>query len=319
MSRVPRGSPPSDRPGAAAAGLRPRLRGVMVPLVTPFTSALAIDWPAFDQHVDRLLASGVGVLLPGDLVGEAWALQMDEKTELIARTVRLAAGRALVVAKISEPALPAAATLARRARALGADAVKVTVAAGSGDHEALDEYVHAAGPGSGLPFVLETAGGPLPTRLLDGLADHPGLVGIEETSLDLDRFDLLVQRYGARIPIIAGSEDVLGFTLLLGAAGLMTATPNFAPGFMQALCAAAAAGDAARTLDLYRRLRRYRRLFEPELRAGVPMFVTYTKAALELLGHRAGPPRPPLRRLRPGELEALRAILREALPTPAGF
>ncbi len=300
---------------SAPAGLRlrERLRGVMVPLVTPFTASLTIDWPAFDDHVSRLLASGIEVLIPADLVGEAWALEFDEKVRLFERTVRLARGRAIVLAKISEPSLPAASRLAREAASVGADAVKVPLPADPGGHEALDEYVNAVGPGSGLPFLLETSGTDIPIQLIDRLAGHPEIVGIEEPGLDLDRFDMLVQRYGAHIPIIAGSEDVLGFTLLLGASGFMTASPNFAPGFMRALWAAAAAADAATTVDLYRRLRRYRRLFEPDLRAGRPLFVSYTKAALDVLGHSVGPPRPPLRRLSDAERRVLTVTLRDAL------
>jgi len=56
-----------------------------------------------------------------------------------------------------------------------------------------------------------------------------------------------------------------------------------------------------------------RRLFETELRAGRPPFVTYTKAALELLGHPVGPPRPPVRRLSDVERRALGVTLRDAL------
>lgn len=294
------------------ADLRARLRGAMVPLVTPFTPSLAIDWPAFDAHVARMLAAGAGVLIPGDLVGEAWALNVDERLALLERTVRLAAGRAVVLAKVSETSLPGAAHFADAAREAGADAVKLVLTAGSPEH------VDTIGPGSGLPFLLETNGGEAALEAIDRFASQAGLVGIEETSLDLDRFDALVERYGGRLAVIAGSEDALGFTLLLGAAGFMTATPNFAPAFMTSLWEAGARSDARTTLALYRRLKRYRGLFFAELRAGRPMFASYTKAALALLGHPVGPPRPPLVPLTDVERAALRATLREALGlTPA--
>lgn len=290
-----------------------RLRGPMAPLITPFTSSLEIDWAAFEAHVARLLSWGIEVLIPADLVGEAWALEPEEKVMLFERTVRLAAGRAIVVAKLSEPALPSLSRLARAARSAGVDAVKVVLPADPGGREAVDEYLQAGGPGSGLPFLVETNGPGTSMALLDGLAGQPSFVGIEETGLDLDHFDALVQRYGSSVPVIAGSEDALGFTLLLGAAGFMTATTNVAPAFMHALWGAGAARDLPKTFDLYRRLRRYRGLFRAELRAGRPAFVTYTKAALELLGHRVGPPRPPLRRLTIEEEDILRVTLREAL------
>jgi 4-hydroxy-tetrahydrodipicolinate synthase len=300
----------------SAADVRQRLRGVMVPLVTPFRPSLEIDWPAFDAHVMRMLDAGFGVLIPGDLVGESWALEMDEKIALIERTVRLAAGRAVVVAKISVPSLPAAGRLARAAREAGADAVKIALPAADTAHDALLEYVDAAGSGSGLPFLLETNGADVPLAVLDRLTDHSGLVGIEETSRDVDRFALLVERYAPRLAVICGAEDVLAHTLLLGAAGFMTATPNFAPSFMRALWAAGAVADAPRTLEQFRRLRRYRRRFDAELRAGHPMFVTYTKAALELAGHAVGPPRPPLRRLTEAERATLGVVVSRELGVP---
>ncbi|MGH9201024.1 MAG: dihydrodipicolinate synthase family protein, partial [Vicinamibacterales bacterium] len=190
--------------------LRRKLRGMMVPLVTPFTSSFDIDWPAFDEHVARLLSCGIDVLIPADLVGEAWALTFDEKVMLFERTVRLAAGRATVVAKLSESAVPSALRLARAARSVGMDAVKVVLPTVSEEHGAIDEYVQAAGPASGLPFLVETSGAEVSVALLDRLTEDPGFVGIEETSLDLDRFDGLVERYGSRVPVIAGAEDVLG-------------------------------------------------------------------------------------------------------------
>jgi len=286
-----------------------QLRGMTVPLVTPFTASLAVDWRAFDAHVERMLAAGVTALLPGDLVGEGWALDTDERLALVQRTVELAGSRAIVIAKVMETSLPAAARFARAARARGAHAVKLILPSEARVTPALEEYVGATGPDSGGPFLVETDGGSLPLALIDRLAAQPEFVGIEETSLDLDRFDLLVERYGQQGKVIAGSEDALGFTLLLGAAGFMTATPNFAPAFMRALWQAGSRGDVRETLERYRRLRRYRRLFQAELRAGRPMFASYTKAALELLGHPVGSPRPPLRRLTDAERDTLREIL----------
>ncbi|MGH2405602.1 MAG: dihydrodipicolinate synthase family protein [bacterium] len=290
---------------------RHSLGGVMVPLITPFTESLAVDWSALDDHVARLLGSGIDVVVSADLVGEAWALTAEEKAMLFERTVQAASGRATVIAKLSEASLPGCLRLALAARSAGVDAVKMTLPSAA-DGDAVCEYARAIERECGLPFLVETDGGQSPTGTLDQLLQLPGFIGVEEVSSDPNSFDDLVERYGAHIPIIAGTEDALGFTLLVGAAGFMTATPNFAPAFMRALWAAAAARDVRKTFDLYRRLRRYRRLFSADLRARQPMFATYTKAALEVLGHRAGPPRPPLRPLSTHDKIALAVVLREA-------
>ncbi len=300
--------------GHSRADVPDRLRGVMVPLVTPFDPALEIDWLAYDQHIERLLAAGIRVLLAADLVGEAWALTFEEKVALFERTVRIARGRATIIAKISEPAPLTATRLAAAAGKAGVDAIKVVLPAPvlAGDEEAYG-YLLAVTSQSGVPFLVEANGSDVSLALLDRLVEHDLFVGIEETSLDLDRFQILIERYSPKVPVIAGSEDALGFTLLLGAAGFMTASPNFAPEFMTALWRAGASGDASRTLGLYGRLRRFRRLFRSELEAGRPAFVSYTKAALQLLGHPVGLPRLPVRPLVASEMVALAEVLREAL------
>ena len=293
-------------------------RGVIVPLVTPFAEDLEIDWDAFDRHVERLLAAGVSALLVADLVGEAWALTVGEKVELFHRAARAARGRATLVAKISEPALPSATVLGRAARDAGIDAVKVILPGGIRPTPAAAlDYLLAAAEPADLPFLVETNGAEVASSVLDRLAERPDFVGIEETSLDLDQFQTLVERYGSRVPVYCGAEDVLGPELVVGAAGFMTATPNFAPEFMLDLWAAASAGDCGRLLALSARLRRYRRLLRPELAVGRPAFVTYSKAALDLLGQPAGPPRPPLQPLGQAEREELAAVLRDAFSLPA--
>ncbi|MCL4465543.1 MAG: dihydrodipicolinate synthase family protein [Chloroflexi bacterium] len=299
---------------AIDSGLRRALRGPVVPVITPFATDLAIDWAAFTSHLERLLAAGIEALLLADLVGESWALTMAEKKALFHRAAQTAGGRALLLGKISESALASAAELGQAAREAGLHAVKVILPAGirPGEQEALDYLLAAAAP-SGLPFMVETNGTEVPYPVLDRLAERPDFLGIEETSLNLDHFQTLLERYGEKVPVFCGAEDVLGPELLVGAAGFMTASPNFAPEFMLRLWVAAREGDAVRVRELSGRLRRLRALLKPELAAGRPAFVTYSKAALALLGHPAGPPRPPLRSLDSEEMERLAVVLQEQL------
>lgn len=285
------------------------LRGVVVPVVTPFGAAGDVDGDAFDRHVDWLVEQGVHGILVADLVGEAWALTLDEKAALFHRAARAVDGRVPVVAKLSETALRSQAALARAARAAGVDAVKAVLPGWPrADDEQACRYLAGAVAEAGLPFMIESNGSDVSVAVLDRLAADPDFVGLEEASLDLDRFALLVERFGGRGPIFGGSEDVLGFHLLLGAAGFMTAAPNFAPRFMIDVWRSAAARPAD-LLARIARLRRYRRLLAGELRAGRPAFASYAKAALEIIGRPVGEPRPPLRPLSAGERAALADIL----------
>src|SRR3546814_6704826 len=70
--------------------------GVFTALVTPFDEN-GIDYPAFDRLVESQLAAGIKGLVPVGTTGEAATLSPDEAAALVARTVKLAAGRAFVL------------------------------------------------------------------------------------------------------------------------------------------------------------------------------------------------------------------------------
>ena len=77
--------------------LTERFRGVFTALVTPFRDG-AVDYAAYDALVERQIDAGIAGLVPVGTTGEAATLSDEEADALIARTVRLAAGRALVMA-----------------------------------------------------------------------------------------------------------------------------------------------------------------------------------------------------------------------------
>jgi 4-hydroxy-tetrahydrodipicolinate synthase len=75
------------------------LHGVLPALITPFTEdGDAIDVEALGALVDRLVAGGVGGLVPGGSTGEFTTLTHGERRLLVEETVRAADGRVPVVA-----------------------------------------------------------------------------------------------------------------------------------------------------------------------------------------------------------------------------
>jgi 4-hydroxy-tetrahydrodipicolinate synthase len=73
--------------------------GVLPALVTPFTDdGGAIETGALRAIVDRLVAAGVGGLVPGGSTGEFTTLSASERRQLVEVTVEAAGGRVPVVA-----------------------------------------------------------------------------------------------------------------------------------------------------------------------------------------------------------------------------
>src|SRR5215208_7927997 len=98
--RAPGWPPPAaSTPYSERSHMPEPFHGVLPALITPFTAdGRAIDTEALAAMVDRLVAGGVGGLVPGGSTGEFTTLSHDERRLLVETTVEAAAGRVPVVA-----------------------------------------------------------------------------------------------------------------------------------------------------------------------------------------------------------------------------
>jgi 4-hydroxy-tetrahydrodipicolinate synthase len=86
------------------------------------------------------------------------------------------------------------------------------------------------------------------------LAQVPNVVGIKDATANLERGSDLVRRLPRGFAVFSG-DDATGLALmLLGGRGVISVTANVAPRLMHEMCAAALAGDAARSRELNDRL-----------------------------------------------------------------
>ena len=100
--------------------------GVLPALITPFTDdGRAIDTDALGAIVDRLVAAGVGGLVPGGSTGEFTTLSHAERRQLVEVTVDAAAGRVPVVAGTGALSTRETVELSAHAEQAGAAAVMI--------------------------------------------------------------------------------------------------------------------------------------------------------------------------------------------------
>src|SRR3954447_260759 len=100
--------------------------GVLPALITPFTDdGDAIDTRAVSAIVDRLIAAGVGGLVPGGSTGEFTTLTNAERREIVEVTVEAAADRVPVVAGTGALSTRETVELSRHAERAGAAAVMI--------------------------------------------------------------------------------------------------------------------------------------------------------------------------------------------------
>ena len=282
-------------------------RGTYTVLVTPFTAdGAAVDLAALQRLVAFQLANGVDGLIPLGSTGEFLSVSRDERAAITETVVRAAAGRVPVLVGTGAEDTREAVVLSREAEALGADGVMVIPPFYSVPTD--DElYVHykAIADAIGIPVMVynnpATANVDLTPPLLARLSTIDGCRYVKESTLDVTRIRDITAACGDRMAVFAG---VLGYeSAWLGAVGWVAVCSNVAPRLSSDMFRAAAAGDRAAALPLYRRL-------APLLPwVGGPRYVSGTKAAFRLLGMDMGPPRPPRLPLPAADWPVLAAVL----------
>jgi 4-hydroxy-tetrahydrodipicolinate synthase len=86
------------------------------------------------------------------------------------------------------------------------------------------------------------------------LAQVPGIVGIKEATGDIERACELIRSAPAGFSIYSGDDGTAVALMLLGGHGHVSVTANVAPRAMQALCAAALAGNVREAARLQMQL-----------------------------------------------------------------
>jgi 4-hydroxy-2-oxoglutarate aldolase len=193
---------------------------------------------------------------------------------------------------------------------LGADAALVVTPSyfkGRMTPAALEAHFRQVADAAPVPVILynvpANTGVDLPAVSAIRLSAHPNIIGLKDSSGDLQKMGLVIREADPRFAVLAGSAGYFLPALALGAVGCIGALANFAARPLQRMmdCLRAGALDESRAIQL--------RLIEANLAVTARFGVAGLKAALELCGRPAGVVRAPLLPLDAEETATLRAIL----------
>jgi len=218
----------------------PRLRGVLSPVLTPFTNDLEPDPGRFVQHCRWLLDSGVGLAVFGTN-SEANSLSVAERLNLL--DVLLAAGidPARLMPGTGCCALPDTVELTKKAVGSGCAGVLMLPpfyyknASDDGLFRSYSEVIQRVGDGRlrvYLYHIPPVAQVPLSLALIERLlGEYPGTIaGIKDSSGDWNNTAAMLHRFQSDgFDVFCGSEVFLLQTLRGGGAGCITATGNVNP------------------------------------------------------------------------------------------
>jgi 4-hydroxy-tetrahydrodipicolinate synthase len=260
--------------------------GSMVALVTPMHADGALDEAGLERLVAFHIEHGTDALVAVGTTGESATLDMDEHCRLIRRTVALTHGRLPVIAGTGANSTSEAIELTRCAMQAGADAcLLVTPYYNKPTQEGLYLHHKAVAEAVPIPQILYNVPGRTAVDLLpetcERLARIPNIVGLKDATGKLDRARELIERCGTHMDLYSGDDATAMEFILLGGKGDISVTANVAPRAMQAMCAAALAGDRAQAEALDAPLRALHRDLFVESN---PIPVKWALAEMGLIG-----------------------------------
>lgn len=287
----------------------PAFTAVFPPMATPFDDD-RVDVRAIASNITRWIAGGVGGVVALGSNGEAPLLDEEESDRVVeAARNALPPGRTLI-AGTGRESTRATIAAARRAAALGVDAVLVRTPSyykGRMTHDAFVHHYTAVADESPVPVLLynypAVTGVNLAPDTVSYLADHPNILGIKETGSDTAQVAAYVDGTPARFSVIAGSAPVFYASLCVGAVGGILALACVMPEVCVRIFDRVRAGRHAEARALQREATPLARLVTTGF--GVPGL----KAAMDLAGYVGGAPRSPLVPVPPVAREQIRAEL----------
>jgi len=234
------------------------LSGCGTALVTPFRGDGSLDEETLIKLVEWQIDSGIRFVVACGTTAETPALTHEEWLRVIGIVARTAAGRVPVLAGCTHNATHEA--VARAAEAASVAGISGLLTANpyynKPGQEGQYRHFRAIAEAVSCPVVLynipsRTGANLEPATILRLAQDVPNILGVKESSGNLQQIAELIHLLPASFRVLAG-DDVMALPVIaIGGAGLVSVASNEIPGEMTRLVAAALDGDwkTARALN----------------------------------------------------------------------
>jgi len=287
------------------------IKGVVVPVVTPFHQDETINEPALRQIVNYLIENGVHGLFPSGSQGELFALTTDEKKRVMDIVLEESNGRVFVMPSTGAITTRESIELSRYAERAGADAISVITPyfIKPSDEELREHYLRIAESVS-IPVLAYNnpgrTGVHLSPAVVAAIAEEAeNFIGIKDSSGDLTNTLSYISSCPPSFRTFMGRDTLIYAGLCYGCVGTVAASANVVPELVVGIYEAFMAGDHALALERQKKLAPLRHAFT------LGSFPVVVKDAMELIGLPAGPCRAPIKSLTGEKRQKLIAILKD--------
>ena len=246
------------------------------------------------------------------MVGENAQLSPEEKLTVLRTAVETVRGRVPVISGVAETGTARAAAFAQEAAKIGVNGLMVFPGLTyKSDNRETVAFYRTVAQATALPILLYNNprgyGVDLTPDVVAELLESPTIVAIKEESYDTTRVTDLITRFGDRLAVVCGVDDLILESAALGVTAWVSGMANAVPKASVDLLRLAAEGDFVRARKLYAALTP---LFHLDT---VVKLVQHIKLAEHLITGSAEAVKPPRLDLAGAERERTIAITKQTL------
>ena len=285
------------------------LRGIFPPLTTPFTPRERVDLHGIEANIRKYNALGLAGYVVCGSTGESVHLRAKETLAVLDAAHAAASPEKILIAGTGCESTRETIELTGRAAVIGYHAALVRTPAyykPMMTPPALERHYRAVADASPIPILIysvpQFTGLAVDAPLVARLSGHPNIMGLKESSGDLQLLGEILKAVPSSFAVFCGSATALLPSLVLGARGGILAAACVIPEMCLEVYEAFAAGDQERARAAQQHLD------EPATAVTRRFGIAGLKYAMGLRGYAGGPARPPLEPLTDEARAELRRI-----------
>src|SRR5438270_1292853 len=230
--------------------------GTYTAIVTPFKNG-QLDEVALERLIKLQIKAGVDGIVPVGTTGESPTVNYEEHVEIIALSVKFAAGKIKVLAGTGGNSTTEAIYLTGHAEKAGADgSLQVAPYYNKPTQEGLFQHFREVARHTRLPIVLYSipsrCGVEIGVDTVKRLArECKNIIGIKEAGGNPDRVSQLRAAMGPRFEIMSGDDSLTLPFMAVGAQGVISVASNVIPRPVAQMVRAFAARKTQSALKLH--------------------------------------------------------------------
>jgi 4-hydroxy-tetrahydrodipicolinate synthase len=281
---------------------------VIIAMVTPFTSALDVDYGTSVRLAKSLVEQGADGILVSGTTGESPTLTAEEKIELVSEVRSALPGNVMVWAGTSSYNTADSVRLTKLAESRGADGIlAVTPYYNKPSQEGLYQHFKAISESTSLPIMLYNVPGRTSVNILPDtvlrLTELRNIKAIKEASGNLDQVSRILGNCPGDFYVYSGDDSLTLPILSLGGSGIVSVAGHLVAQDLKNMIKCFIEGDVEEARKIHHKLFD---LFKVLFITSNPVPV---KTALEMVGIPVGGFRLPLCAPSEKEAKAIRDVL----------